>query len=98
MPGSWMHLHLLDLHEESLEFRSMSVGIRPGGREPIGDVFGHFTCILLNAAVTLVDRQADLINLLAVDHHRFDALGDEGLRDIEASRAGDLYLIPAANA
>ena len=29
-----------------------------------------------------MDRDADLIGLLAVDHHRLDALGDHGLGDV----------------
>src|ERR1700680_615380 len=97
MPGSWLHLHLLEFHEKSLEFRSMRVGIDHCGREPIGDGPGDFARVLLNAAVTLIDRQADLVHFLAVDGHRLNALGDKRLRDIEAPRAGDLYLIAAAN-
>src|SRR5579863_924992 len=97
MPGSSLHLHLFHFHEEPLEFGGMSVGIDHGGREPIGDGLGDFSSVLLNAAVALVDRQADLISFLAIDHHRLDALGDEGFGDIEAAGASDLYLVAAAN-
>src|SRR5260370_32032662 len=67
MPGSWLHLHLLDFHEKSLELGSMRVGIHHGGREPIGDGPGIFSRILLSAAVTLIDRQTDFIHFLAFE-------------------------------
>src|SRR5688572_6612602 len=46
--------------------------------------------VFCDAAIPLVNWNADLIHLLAIDHHGLDSPGDHGLCDIEAPRAGYL--------
>src|SRR5262249_34451186 len=50
------------------------------------------------AAVAPVNGDSDLVGLLAVDHHRLDALGDHGFGDVFAARTTDFQLLTAANA
>ena len=44
-----------------------------------------------------MNRHADLISLLAVDHHRLDAFGDHGLGDVFAASAGDFHSLAPGN-
>src|SRR5947199_7517657 len=83
---------LLDFHQEALELGRVGVGIENGGRQPVDQGFRVPLLVLLDAAEALMDRDADLVDLLAVDHHRLDALGDERLGDVEAPRARHLHL------
>src|SRR5215210_7014178 len=77
-------LRLLDLDQEALELGRVGIGIENGRRQPVDQrplvpplVFGE-------AAVALVDRNADLVDLLAVDLHGLDAARHEGLGDVVA--------------
>ncbi len=42
-----------------------------------------------------MDRYADLVDLLAVNRHRLNALGDEGFCDVVTPRTGNLHLVAA---
>src|SRR5258708_39494267 len=46
---------------------------------------------------TLVNRQADLIYLLAVDHHRLQPARDKGFRYIRPTHADDFDLVGSTN-
>src|SRR5579872_508249 len=84
---------LFQLDEKALKFRGVCVGINHRWCEPVGDGSRVLACIFLNAAITLMDRNADLVHLFAVNRHRLNTLGDEGFCDIVASRTGDLHLV-----
>src|SRR5213075_2244665 len=91
-------LNLFQLHEEALELGRIRVRIVDGRCEPIRDRPGVSALVFGDAAIPLMDRQADLIRALAIDHHRLDALGDHRLGDVVAPRAGDLHLVAAPDA
>ena len=42
-----------------------------------------------------MDRYADLVDLLAVNRHRLNTLGDECFCDVVAPRTGNLHLVAA---
>ena len=78
--GSCALLGLLDLHQESLELRRVRVGIdRPSATTGSTSVFRRLALILGDAAEAPVNGNADLVGLLAVDHHRLDAPRDHRL-------------------
>ncbi len=81
----------------------MNSGVYALGSTTVGvsrftSVRAFLSFVFLNAAITLVDRNTDLVNLLAVNRHRLDPFGDESLGDVVASRAGNLHLVAALNA
>src|SRR5436305_7556809 len=86
---------LLELHQEALELGCVGVGIENGGRQPVDQRPLVPPFVLGDAAVTLMNRNSDLVDLLAVDRHRLDAFGDEGLGDVVAARARHLHLLAA---
>src|SRR5712692_842127 len=65
-------LSLFDLHEEAFELRCVSVRIEDRRRELIGQVLRGLALVLGDAAIAPVNRNADLIGLLPIDHHGFD--------------------------
>src|SRR5437764_7064468 len=75
----------LDLNEEAFELRRVGVRIDCGGRQLIGRIERRSPRVLRDAAIAPMDRDADLISLLAVNQHRLDALGDKRLLDIDAA-------------
>src|ERR1700674_4414552 len=64
-----MFLYLLELDQEALEFGRVRVGIDHRRRQPVYDRPRILACIFLNSAVALVNGNADLVNLLAVNLH-----------------------------
>src|SRR5215469_15108768 len=68
-------LCFLELHQEALEFRRVSVGIDDRRSEKIGRRFGGFSLVFLDAQEAEVNRNSYLIGLLAINHHWLDALG-----------------------
>src|SRR5438105_13117165 len=96
MRSSLILVHLpsgpLDLDEEAFEFRRVGVRIDCGGRQLIGRIERGLARVLRDAAIAPMDRDADLISLLAVNQHRLDAFGNHRLRHIDAARARDLDL------
>src|SRR5215204_3734240 len=89
---------LLDLHQETLEFGRVGIGIVNGRRQPVDQRPLVPAFVLGDAAVALVDRNADLVDLLAVDHHGLDAARHEGLGDVVTPRARHLHLLTALDA
>src|SRR5215470_6946438 len=63
-------LRFLDLHQESLEFRCVGVRISDCRGEEIRQCAGVPAFVFLDSPVALMNRQTDLMDLLAVDHHR----------------------------
>src|SRR6201993_1081583 len=91
-------LRFLDLHQETLEFRWVGVGVIVRWRERIRERPGVLAFVLGDSAEALVDLEANLVHLFAINHHGLDALGDHGLGDILAADAGDFYLFAAVDA
>src|SRR5207237_10074019 len=60
----------LDLHEEAFEFRRVSVRVNRCGRQLVRGIERGLACVLRDAAIAPVDRDADLIGLLAVNQPR----------------------------
>src|SRR2546421_9547179 len=81
---------LLNLDEETFELRSVGIGINDRRREQVGRVMRCLARIFSDAAIAPVNRNADLISLLAVNHHRLDALGDHRLRHVARARTRHL--------
>src|SRR5271166_3844287 len=75
------------LHQKALEFRRVRVGISYRRREPVGNRSGVPIFVFLDAAISLMNRKSDLINLLAINRHGLDPLGDERFRNVVTSRA-----------
>src|SRR5215469_7038456 len=90
-------LRFLDLHQKALELWCVGVGISDRRGEEIRQRTGVLAFVLLDSPVALVNRQADLIDLPSVNHHRLDAFGDEGLRDVGGPDARDFHLVPASD-
>src|SRR5437660_12666917 len=61
---------LLDLDQEPLELGGVGVGIEDGGRQAVGERPLVPPLVLGDAAVALMDGDADLIDLPAVDPDR----------------------------
>src|ERR1700689_2793023 len=90
-------LGLFNLHEKPLGFRGVGVRVGDGGRQQICRRARVAVFIFLDAAETLINRQANLVGLLAVDHYRFHPSGHVGLGGIGATRADHVDHIRAAN-
>src|SRR5579864_9788094 len=97
-------LRFLYLHQESFEFWRVGVGINCSGAQEVGAadigsglVFLSFR-IFPDATIAPMDGNADGINLLAIDRECLDALGHHGFRIINSACAGDLELVPSADA
>src|SRR5688572_25359995 len=78
---------LRDFYEEALVLGRVGVGIEDGRRQPVDQRALVPAFILGNAAVALVDRDTDLVDLPAVDRHGLDAARDEGLGHVVTPRA-----------
>src|SRR6186997_2912235 len=89
---------LLDFYQEALELGGVGIGIENRRRQPVDQRALVPALVLGDAAVALVDRNADLVDLLAVDLHGLDAARHEGLGDVVAPRARHLHLVAALNA
>src|ERR1043166_2967846 len=89
---------LLDLHEEALELRRVGVRVNRRRLKLVRGVERRLALVLLDAAVAPVNRDADLVSLLAVNHHRPDAPGDHRLGDVDAARARDFHFLAAGDA
>src|ERR1700722_7744210 len=88
----------LQLDQKALELGSECVGIHNRRRKPVQDRPRVLVFVFLNAAVALMNRNADLVDLLAVNRHRLDAFGHERLGDVKAPRTGDLHSVVALDA
>src|SRR5215210_5659566 len=78
---------LFDLHQEALELGRVGIGIENGRRQPVDQRPLVPAFVLGDAAVALVDRNADLVDLLAINQHGLDAARHEGLGNVIAPRA-----------
>src|SRR5713101_6455398 len=88
-------LRFLQLHEEALEFRRVSVGIKYRRRQQIHQRPRILVFILLDATIALMNGNADLIDLFSVDRHRLNPLCDHCFRDVLSADAGHLHSFPA---
>src|SRR5215472_10023755 len=88
---------LLNLHQKSFEFRCERIGVDCGGREKIGKSPRRFALVFRDATVAPMNGDADLVSLLAVDHHRLDPPGDERFGNVLAPGARNFDLFTAAN-
>src|ERR1041384_1589533 len=61
----------LDLHQEPFEFRRVRIRVDDRWREEIRRSQRGASGIFGDAAIAPVDRNADLVRLLAIDHHGF---------------------------
>src|ERR1700690_3136902 len=86
-------LRLLDLHEESLEFRRVGVGINHGWGHQVSQGLGSLAFVLGYAAETPMDGETDLMDLFSVNQHRLDSFSDHGLGDVRSTDAGDFHLL-----
>src|SRR5271165_3413827 len=86
-------LRFFNLDQKTLEFGCVRVGINHSRSKAVKDRSRIPARVFLNSAVTLMNRYADLVDLLAIDHHRFDAFGDKGFCDVIAARARYLDLV-----
>src|SRR5258708_23745538 len=84
---------LLHLHQEALEFGSVSIGIGHGRRKHVCEYTVGLAGILLNPAIAEVEGDADLVRFLTIDHHRPDAVSDHRLRAVSGASAGHLDAI-----
>src|SRR5271168_2301811 len=94
-PNYSIFLGFLQLHHKALEFRGVRVGVDYRGREAVKQRSRIAVFVLLNATITLVNRDTNLVDLFAVNRHRLDSFGDEGFRYVVTPRAGHLYFIVA---
>src|SRR5580692_8581607 len=90
-------LRSLDLHQEALEFRCISVRIINRGRKKVRQRPSVLALVLGDSPEALVDLEADLVDLFAVDHHWLDAFGDHRLGDIFAADTRDFYFLAAVD-
>src|SRR5271170_6423285 len=65
-----LSLRLFDLNQEALGFGGVRVRIGHRGRQQIRRSARVSSGIFLNSAEALVNRQSNLVNLLAVNYHR----------------------------
>src|SRR5579862_352816 len=91
-------LCLLDLDQEPFELGRVRVGIKYRWREPVRESPRIPGSILLNAAIALMDGQANLVSLLAVNYHWLDTFGYEGFGNVVAPRARYPHVLPAPDA
>src|SRR5438067_4314375 len=95
--SSAIGLRPLHFHQEALELWRIWVGIGRRRRKLVDIRERSPTLVFGDAAEAAVDGDADLVGLLAVDHHRLDAARDHGFGDVMAARAGDLQFFAAAD-
>src|SRR3954453_14422175 len=93
-PGMTRLLCLLQLYKEALVFWREGVGINDAVRHEVGD--GAF--LFAGAEEAPMDRHADLVDLLAGDGHRLDALGDHCLSDDGAAGRSDTHVLRVLDA
>src|ERR1039458_9031475 len=86
-------LNLLQLYQESLEFRGVSIWIDNRRRQQIRRRLRSSTFTFGNSQEAPVDRHADLVELFAVHHHGLDALGHHRFGDVIGASAGHLHLL-----
>src|SRR5580765_8909883 len=58
-----------DFNQEAFEFRRVGVGINHCWRKIVGQISGGLSFIFRNSAIPPVNRNADLIRFLSIDHH-----------------------------
>src|SRR5579884_4306090 len=80
-------LDLFQLHQEALELRGERIGVHHRWAEQVGRVARR--TIGADAHVTPVNGDTDLVDLLAVNQHGFDALGHIRTGHIGTARAAD---------
>src|SRR5215475_5825723 len=88
--------NFLDLHQEALEFRCVCIGIDGRRRQQIGQSARRPVLIFSDPPITPVNRYANLISLLTIDHHRLDAPCNKGSGNVMAARAGNFDFLSAA--
>src|SRR5882762_4218433 len=89
---------LLELHQESLELRSVGVRIGNRGRKCVHYHARHFPGVFLDSSIALMDGNPDLIDLLPIDSHGPDAFGDHRSGLVVSARAGYLHHLSALDA
>src|SRR5580704_15135735 len=90
-------LRFFQLDQKAFEFGGVRVWIDHGRTKTIGEGPRVPTGIFLNSAIALMNGKTDLINLLAINHHWLDALGDESFCHVVTAGAGHLHLVVAFN-
>src|SRR5213592_709344 len=80
-------LRLLELHQEALVFRCVRVGVDHSRRQEVDAVARRGSLVFGDAAVAPMNRDADLVSLLAVDQHRLGALRHHRFGDVRRARA-----------
>src|SRR5215470_4667373 len=90
-------LGFLELYQETLKFRGIGVWVGYGWRQPIHDRSCVLTLVFLNAAITLMNGNSDLIGLLSINDHGLDTFGDKCLGDVVIACAGDFDFVPTIN-
>src|SRR5258705_10239880 len=88
-------LTLHKLHEEAFELMCVSIRIENRWRKLIGKIFRSLAFILGDAAISPVNRDADLIGLLSVDQHGLDTVRDHSFCNVLRTSAYHFYLVTA---
>src|SRR5580692_8980480 len=84
--ASWLigPLNLFHFHEKPLEFRRVRVRIDRRMRQLIHQLARGLAFVFRDAAIAPVEWNADLIDLFPINHHRLDAFGHHGFRNVLA--------------
>src|ERR1700736_1538643 len=88
---------LLQLHQESLKFRRVGIGIGNCRRKQVCYAARHSARIFLNAAEALMNRDSDLVDFLTVDSHGPDASRNHSFRKVACAGARHLDAFPTAD-
>src|ERR1700757_1634031 len=91
-------LRFLEFYKEALEFRRVSVRIKHGWGQQVCKRSRVLAFVLFDSAIALMNLEADLVDLFAIDHHRLDAFGDHRFGNVISADAGELYFFSAVQA
>src|ERR1044072_1900044 len=82
-------LGFLEFYKKTFELRCVSIWINRGGRKRICRSQRCLPFLFRYPAIAPVNGYANLISLLAVNHHRLNAFGYHRFRDINTTGTGD---------
>src|SRR6185295_10950116 len=85
-------LGFLEFYKKTFELWCVSIWINRGGRKRICRSQRCLPFIFRYTAITPVNGYANLISLLAVNHHWLNAFGHHRFRDVNTTGAGDFDL------